>query len=63
MFFELIIFVAIVGLIVWGCSLLPLPSPFQQVILVIGVIAILLACLQAFFGIGHAIPLNAFSFK
>lgn len=56
MLLELLVFVAIVGLLVWGCSLLPIPAPFQQIILVIAVIVVLLACLQALFGVnltGH----------
>ena len=56
MFFDLILFVAVVGLIVWVFSLLPIPAPFQQIILVIGVIACVLALLQFAFGMnigGH----------
>jgi hypothetical protein len=56
MLLDLIIFVAIVGLIVWAFSLLPLPAPFQQIILVVGVIACVLALLQFAFGVnlgGH----------
>ena len=56
MFLDLILFVAVVGLLVWIFSLLPLPAPFQQIILVIGVIACVLALLQFVFGLnlgGH----------
>lgn len=56
MFFDLIIFVVVVALIVWALSLLPLPAPFQQIILVIGIVACVLALLQFAFGMnlgGH----------
>jgi hypothetical protein len=48
---SLLIFVVVVGLLIWLCSLLPLPAPFQQVILVIGIIVVVIACLQFLFGI------------
>ena len=51
MFFDLIILVAVVGLLVWVFSLLPIPAPFQQIILVIGVIIVVIALLQALFGV------------
>jgi hypothetical protein len=51
MLIDLIIFVAVVGLIVWVFSLLPIPAPFQQIILVIGIIACVLALLQFVFGL------------
>jgi len=51
MFIDLIVFVAIVGLLVWIFSLLPLPAPFQQIIMVIGIIACVLALLQFVFGV------------
>lgn len=56
MFLDLIILVAVVGLLVWVFSLLPIPAPFQQIILVIGVIIVVIALLQALFGVdlgGH----------
>jgi len=56
MFFDLILFIAAVGLLVWVLSLLPIPAPFQQIILVVGVIACVLALLQFVFGVnigGH----------
>lgn len=48
---SLLVLVIVVGLLVWVCSLLPLPAPFQQVILVIGIIIVVIACLQLLFGI------------
>jgi hypothetical protein len=56
MFFDLVLFVAFVGLVVWLLSLLPIPAPFQQIILVIGVIVVVVAVFQTFFGVdivGH----------
>ena len=56
MFIDLLIFVAVVGLLVWVFSLLPIAAPFQQIILVIGVIVVVIALLQAVFGVnlfGH----------
>ena len=56
MFFDLILFVAAVALVVWALSLLPLPAPFQQIILVIGIVVCVLALLQFVFGLnmgGH----------
>lgn len=55
-FLNLMFFVVAVALIVWLLSLLPLPGPFQQVILVIGIVCVVLACLQLLFGVdllGH----------
>ncbi len=51
MFLDLIIFVAVVALIVWIFSLLPLPASFQQIILVIGIVACVVALLQFVFGV------------
>lgn len=56
MLFDLLLFVVAVGLIVWVLSLLPIPAPFNQIILVIGVIVVVIALLQALFGVdlgGH----------
>lgn len=56
MFLDLLILVAVVGLLVWVFSLLPIPAPFQQIILVIGVIIVVIALLQTLFGVdlgGH----------
>ena len=56
MFLDLIIFVAVVGLLVWIFGLLPIPAPFHQIILVIGVVACVLALLDFAFGVnlgGH----------
>ncbi len=56
MLFDLLLFVVAVALVVWLLSLLPIPAPFNQIIVVIGVIAVVIACLQALFGIdvfGH----------
>ena len=56
MLLDLLLFVAAVALIVWLLSLLPIPAPFNQIILVIGVIIVVVACLQLLFGVnllGH----------
>jgi len=56
MFIDLIVLVAVVGLLVWVFSLLPIPAPFQQIIMVIGVIVVVVALLQVLFGVdlgGH----------
>ena len=56
MFIDLIVLVAVVGLLVWVFSLLPIPASFQQIILVIGVIVVVIALLQVVFGVnlgGH----------
>lgn len=56
MLIDLLVLVVVVGLVVWALSLLPLPAPFQQVILVIGIIIVLIALLQVLLGIdvtGH----------
>jgi hypothetical protein len=56
MLLDLLIFVAVVGLIVWLLNLLPIPEPFHKIILVIGVIVVVVAVLQALFGVdlvGH----------
>ena len=51
MFIDLLVFVAIVGLVVWVLRLLPLAEPFKQVILMVGVIAVVLKLLVVFFGV------------
>jgi hypothetical protein len=56
MFFDLLLLVAAVGLVVWALSLLPIPAPFMQIITVIGVIICIVALLQFVFGVnlgGH----------
>ena len=56
MLLNLLILVVVVGLVIWLVGLLPLPAPFQQVIMVIGIIIVVIACLQTLFGIdlvGH----------
>jgi hypothetical protein len=53
---ELLIFVVVIGVLVWLISLIPLPAPFQQIVLVIGIIVCVIACLQFLFGLnvfGH----------
>jgi hypothetical protein len=53
---SLLILVLVVGLLVWVVSLLPLPAPFQKIIVVLGVIIVVAAILSALFGIdvlGH----------
>ncbi len=48
---SLLVFVVVVGLVVWVLSLLPIPAPFNQIVLVIGIIIVVIACLQVLFGI------------
>ena len=48
---SLLLLVVVVGLIVWLLSLLPIPAPFQTVILVIGILIVVVAVLQQLFGI------------
>jgi len=48
---SLLLFVVAVGLIVWLVSLLPIPAPFNQVVMVIGIIIVVIACLQFLFGV------------
>jgi hypothetical protein len=53
---NLLIFVVVVGLLVWLVSLLPIPAPFNQIVMVLGIIIVVIACLQFLFGIdllGH----------
>jgi len=45
-----------VGLLVWLVSLLPIPAPFNQIVMVLGIIIVVISCLQFLFGIdllGH----------
>ena len=58
---SLLIFVVVVGLVVWLVTLLPIPAPFNQIVLVLGVIIVVIACLQFLFGVdllGHARSMN-----
>jgi len=48
---SLLIFVIVVGLLVWLVSLLPIPAPFNQIVMVLGIIIVVVACLQFLFGI------------
>jgi hypothetical protein len=48
---SLLLLAVVVGLIVWLLSLLPIPAPFQTVILVIGILIVVVAALQALFGV------------
>ena len=48
---SLLIFVVVVGLLVWLVSLLPIPAPFNQIVLVLGIIIVVIACLQFLFGV------------
>ncbi len=48
---SLLIFVVVVGLIVYVLSLLPIPAPFNQIIMVIGIVIVVIACLQVLFGV------------
>ena len=48
---SLLLLAVVVGLIVWLLSLLPIPSPFQTVILVIGILIVVVAALQTLFGV------------
>jgi len=56
MILNLIILIVVIALVVWLLGLLPLPAPFQQIIMVLAIILVVVACLQALFGIdilGH----------
>ncbi len=46
--FGLVVFVA---LIVWVLSLLPIPAPFNQIILVVGILIVVMAFLQFAFNV------------
>ena len=63
MFFDFIILCAFVGLVVWGLSLLPIPAPFQKLILVAGIIIVVLAFFQDVLGfnlLGHVLSLRSY---
>ncbi len=51
MLLNLIILIVVIALVVWLLGLLPLPAPFQQVIMVLAIIIVVFACLQVLFGI------------
>lgn len=54
--FDLLLLIVAVGLVVYLLSLLPIPAPFNQIILVVGILIVVVACLQFLFGInvvGH----------
>lgn len=51
MFIDLLIFIAVVGLVVWLLCLLPLDAPFKQIIKVVGIIAVVLKLLAVFVGV------------
>lgn len=56
MLLNLLIFVVAVGLVVWLLSLLPIPAPFNRIVTVVGVVIVVVACLQVLFGVnllGH----------
>lgn len=48
---ELVVFIALLGLVYWVCSVLGVPQPFLKIILVILVVVAILAVLSAF-GLG-----------
>lgn len=48
---DLLLLVAAIGLVVWLLSLLPIPAPFNQIVTVIAIIIVVLACLQFLFNI------------
>lgn len=53
---SLLILAVVVGLVIWLLSLLPIPAPFQQIILVIGILIVVVAVISTLFGIdlvGH----------
>jgi hypothetical protein len=47
----LLCFVAGVGLLVWLIGKLPIAEPFMQIMTVIGIIAVVVVCIQFFFGV------------
>lgn len=51
---QLLLFVCIVGVLVYVLGLLPIPEPFHKIVMVVGVVIVVLACLQALFGISLA---------
>lgn len=54
---ELILYIAIVGLVVYAITaLIPMPAPFKTVIYVISAIVCLLILLRALPGIGVDLP-------
>lgn len=48
---ELIGAILLIGLVYWLISLIPIPDPFKQIVLVILIIFAVLVCLQFLFGI------------
>lgn len=53
---NLLALVVLVALVVFFLRMLPLPAPFDQIVLVIGILIVVVACLQMLFGVdllGH----------
>ena len=48
---ELLGLVVAVALVVWLLSLLPIPAPFNQIILVVAILIVVVACLHFIFGV------------
>lgn len=54
---ELILYIAIIGLVVYAITaLIPMPAPFKTIIYVIAAIACLLILLRALPGLGVNLP-------
>lgn len=45
---ELVVLIALAGLLVWAITQIPMPEPFRKAIYVIAVVALVLYILQAF---------------
>lgn len=55
---ELIVYIAILGVIVWGITtLVPMPAPFKTVIYVIAVVLCLLLLLRVLGGVSGGVHL------
>ena len=54
---ELLVFLAIIGLVAWALiSLVPMPSQVRTIIIVVAVLICLLIVLRAFGGLELAVP-------
>lgn len=45
---ELIVIIAVAGLLIWAITQIPMPEPFRKAIYVIAVVALVLYILQGF---------------
>ncbi len=51
MLLTLLIFIVVVGLLVYVLSLLPIPEPFAKIVQILAVVIVVVACLQVLFGV------------